>query len=84
MTSAVVKNPSAASQNVPHIMTRDVGSIIHPRDGSQTGEQNSWEVTNPSLATSMVVAQGLYFHMIELLHVIASWQECALENMSIP
>jgi hypothetical protein len=64
MTSAAITDPSAASQNVSHIMTRDVRSTLNPRSGLQTGEQNRCEVTKPSLATSMEVIQGLYFHMI--------------------
>jgi hypothetical protein len=64
MTSAVTTDPSAASQTISHIMTRDVRSALNPRSGLQTGEQNRCEVTDPSLATSIAMTQGLYFHMI--------------------
>jgi hypothetical protein len=66
MKSAAVTDHSAASQKFSHMMTRGVRSTLNSRSGLQTGEQNSCEVINPSLATFMAVTQGLYFHMIEL------------------
>lgn len=64
MTSAVITDP--ACQNVSHIMGRGVRSTSNQRDGLQTGEQNSWKVTNRLLATSTAVTQGLYIRMRDL------------------